>query len=56
MAVNCLGPSPLPEDQLIRDLARPAALVGPALLMLELDGKVLRQSGGFLSRTLPHGV
>jgi DNA processing protein len=54
--LNCLGPSPLPEDQLIRDLARPAALVGPALLMLELDGKVLRQSGGFLSRALPHGV
>jgi hypothetical protein len=51
--LECLGPSPLPEDQLIRDLGHPAALIGPALLLLELDGQVLRQPGGLLSRALP---
>ena len=45
-----LGPSPLAEDQLIRDLARPATEVAPILLDLELDGKILRQPGGLLSR------
>ena len=45
-----LGPSPLPEDQLIRDLARPAQAVAPALVELELDGKIHRAPGGMLSR------
>ncbi len=45
-----LGPSPLAEDQLIRDLAMPAALVAPELLNLELDGQIIRQPGGLLSR------
>ena len=45
-----LGPSPLAEDQLIRDLAIPAAIVAPELLNLELDGQILRQPGGLLSR------
>jgi len=45
-----LGPSPLAEDQLIRDLAMPAARVAPELLTLELEGKILRQAGGLLSR------
>ncbi|WP_102222747.1 DNA-processing protein DprA [Acidimangrovimonas sediminis] len=45
-----LGPSPLAEDQLIRDLALPAARVTPELLTLELDGKVQRQPGGLISR------
>lgn len=44
-----LGPSPVAEDQLIRDLAAPAGQVGPALVDLELDGKIQRQSGGLLS-------
>jgi len=46
-----LGPSPLAEDQLIRDLAMPPATVAPALIALELDGRILRQPGGLLSRT-----
>jgi DNA processing protein len=46
-----LGPSPLAEDQLIRDLALPAEAVAAALLPLELDGRVLRQPGGLLSLT-----
>lgn len=45
-----LGPSPLAEDQLIRDLAMPSSRITPELLTLELEGKVLRQAGGLLSR------
>lgn len=45
-----LGPSPMAEDQLIRDLALPSARITPELLTLELEGKVLRQAGGLLSR------
>ena len=44
-----LGPSPVAEDQLIRDLAAPASQVGPVLVDLELDGKIRRQAGGLLS-------
>ncbi|MCF1707273.1 DNA-processing protein DprA [Tabrizicola sp. J26] len=45
-----LGPSPLAEDQLIRDLDLPAAHVTSELVTLELEGRVLRQPGGLLSR------
>ena len=48
--LNRLGPSPVAEDQLIRDLALPASAIAPELLALELDGKVQRQPGGLLSR------
>ncbi|MCB1363599.1 MAG: DNA-processing protein DprA [Rhodobacteraceae bacterium] len=44
-----LGPSPTAEDQLIRDLAAPAGQVAPALVDLELDGRISRQAGGLLS-------
>ncbi len=44
-----LGPSPMAEDQLIRDLAVPAAKIAPELLMLELEGRIVRQPGGLLS-------
>ena len=44
-----LGPSPLAEDQLIRDLGAPAGQVTPALTDLELDGRIRRQPGGLLS-------
>ncbi|MDQ2092051.1 DNA-processing protein DprA [Marimonas arenosa] len=44
-----LGPSPLAEDQLIRDLRLSANSVAPALLDLELDGRITRQAGGLLS-------
>ena len=45
-----LGPSPVAEDQLIRDLDVPAAVVTPELVALELEGRIVRQSGGLLSR------
>lgn len=46
-----LGPVPLPEDQLIRDLALPATQVAPMLMELELDGRIQRHAGGMVSRT-----
>jgi len=45
-----LGASPVAEDQLIRDLALPAETVAQGLVMLEVDGLVLRQPGGMISR------
>ncbi|NCM95903.1 MAG: DNA-protecting protein DprA [Rhodobacterales bacterium] len=47
-----LGPSPLAEDQLIRDLAVHPAQVAPELLTLELEGKIIRQAGGLLARAV----
>ncbi|WP_296419048.1 DNA-processing protein DprA [Pseudooctadecabacter sp.] len=47
-----LLPGPLAEDQLIRALGASANTVAPALVDLELDGKVIRQSGGILARTI----
>ena len=45
-----LGPTPLAEDQLIRDLAAPAATVAPMLIDLEIEGHIARHPGGLLSR------
>ena len=47
--VDRLGPSPLAEDQLIRDLGLAAPALAPALMDLELEGRVLRQPGGLLA-------
>ncbi len=45
-----LGPSPTPEDHLIRDLGCDAATFATAVLGLELDGQIVRHPGGTLSR------
>lgn len=45
-----LGPSPLAEDQLIRDLAMPPATVVGQIMTLELEGRIHRAPGGLLSR------
>jgi DNA processing protein len=45
-----LGPSPVAEDVLIRDLSVPPAQVAPALLTLEMEGQIERQAGGLLTR------
>ena len=44
-----LGPSPVAEDQLIRDLNLTSQQVSPTLLNLELDGEITRAAGGLLS-------
>lgn len=44
-----LGPSPMAEDQLIRDLAMPPSALTSELVTLELEGKIERQSGGLIS-------
>lgn len=46
-----LGPSPLAEDQLIRDLALPPSVLTPAIVTLELEGQITRAPGGLLSRS-----
>ncbi|RYI21217.1 MAG: DNA-protecting protein DprA [Acetobacteraceae bacterium] len=50
MILNRLGPSPLAEDQLMRDLDVTPAQLAPELLTLELDGRISRQPGGLLAR------
>ena len=45
-----LGPSPVPEDQLIRDLDATAAEVSPQVSTLELKGLIQRAPGGLLTR------
>lgn len=52
MILARLGPSPLAEDQLLRDLAITPAQLAPELLALELDGRINRQAGGLLSRAV----
>lgn len=44
-----LGPSPVAEDQLIRDLKLSAGDVAPELVNLELEGRIVRQSGGLVA-------
>jgi DNA processing protein len=44
-----LGPSPVAEDQLIRDLGGDSKVVSPILMTLELDGRISRQAGGLLA-------
>jgi DNA processing protein len=50
LILDRLGPSPLAEDQLIRDLALPSSTLAPEILALELEGRIRRQPGGLLSR------
>lgn len=48
--LSLLGPSPLAEDQLLRDLSLSGQAVAEELLALEMDGEVVRQPGGLLAR------
>ena len=47
--LSLLGPSPVAEDQVIRDTGLPAERVLPELLSLELEGRVERRPGGLLA-------
>ncbi len=46
-----LGPSPVAEDQLIRDLDSAPREMGQAIAILELSGRVTRSAGGMISAT-----
>ncbi|CUX79684.1 MAG: DNA protecting protein DprA [Roseibaca calidilacus] len=48
--LNLLGPTPIHEDLVIRDMGLSAAVISPALVALELDGAVQRHPGGLVSR------
>ena len=50
--LGLLGPSPVAQDQLIRDLKAEASLVLPKITELELQGKITRSPGGLLSRSV----
>ncbi|MGR3434205.1 MAG: DNA-processing protein DprA [Shimia sp.] len=47
-----LGPSPVAEDQLARDLGTSTAEVVPALIDLEMEGAIERRAGGLLTRSV----
>ncbi|MDV7141936.1 DNA-processing protein DprA [Tropicimonas sp. TH_r6] len=47
--LSLLGPAPVAEDQLLRDLALPSQKVAGELLELEMEGAVQRQPGGLLA-------
>ncbi|MEO1640494.1 MAG: DNA-processing protein DprA [Pseudomonadota bacterium] len=47
-----LATAPVAEDQLLRDIKAPTARIAPALIDLELEGKITRQSGGLLAITV----
>lgn len=50
LILDRLSRSPIAEDQVFRDLGISVREGAPALLSLELDGRVLRHPGGLLSR------
>lgn len=47
-----LGPAPIAEDQLLRDIGATSTDIAPVLVDLELDGKISRHSGGLLARVV----
>jgi len=55
LILDRLGPSPLAEDQLIRDLRANSADFSAALVELEIARKVQRQPGGMVALDQPLG-
>ncbi len=51
--LSILGPVPVQEDVLTRELGTTAAIMGAALLDLELEGRIARHPGGMISRPMP---
>ncbi len=47
-----VGHAPVAEDQLIRDLGAPAMAVAPAIVDLEVEGRLIRQPGGMITRAV----
>ncbi|WP_298257760.1 DNA-processing protein DprA [uncultured Litoreibacter sp.] len=50
--LGLLGPTPVAEDQVMRDLKIDAGTLAPHLTVLELEGKIERQPGGLLTRLI----
>lgn len=50
MILDRISPSPVSEDQLVRDVAASATDVAPILVDLELEGKIVRSAGGMVAR------
>jgi DNA processing protein len=48
--MDLIGPSPTPEDQVIRDLGISPAAMAQVLADLELEGVLERRPGGMLAR------
>lgn len=48
--LSLLGPAPTPEEQLLEDLGMTPRQIAPALLFLELDGRLERRPGGVIVR------
>ncbi|MCC5985957.1 MAG: DNA-protecting protein DprA, partial [Rhodobacteraceae bacterium] len=48
--LSMLGPSPVAEDQIIRDLDAPTQTVLAALVALEIEGRIARLPGAMLQR------
>ena len=46
-----LGPSPVAEDQLVRDLGAPLRTVAPVLTDMELSGQIARHPGGLIAKS-----
>lgn len=46
-----LGPSPVAEDQLIRDIGGATSVISSEIAALELEGLIQRNTGGLLCRT-----
>lgn len=49
--LGIVSPAPRTEDQVIRDLSLPASVVSPAIVALEIEGKLTRRPGGVICRT-----
>ena len=49
--LSLLGPAPVAEDILTREMGQPAPAVAAMLLDLELAGRICRHPGGLISRT-----
>lgn len=47
-----LGPTPIAEDQLLRDLGVSATAAAAVIVDLELEGKITRHPGGLLARVV----
>ena len=48
LILDRLGPTPVPEDQVIRDIGVSADAASPEILALEMEGRIRRDAGGMI--------